>query len=405
MKVDDEIRQERAEVEMDVIPDAAGQADKNEVDETGLPEADLDQSTLSPESDVTPQPELVDAQADGLVEAEAQVGEGAGVLESTEPVESAAVGEPQADVSGAKADQEPMPPVAEMNDLAEEDSMTSTEMVAGDAAEAGTDEPSMAAPKPEPETAPESEIERAIEAVSQDTQELAETEPIPGEPAEMVTYAVEAPEMDAAEAEAAETRAGAMEAQPGPEQMEAVAEAETAEADDDRHWYVVHCYSGYENKVRHNLEQRIESMGMKDKIFDVVVPTEEEIEVKEGKRRTVERRVFPGYILVQMIMTEESWYVVRNTPGVTGFVGMGNEPTPLRPEEVAQIIRRMEAEAPRVKVAYKVDQKVRIIDGPFNDFIGTVDDIDMERAKVRVMVSFFGRETPVELDFLQVEKA
>ncbi|HLC04684.1 MAG TPA: transcription termination/antitermination protein NusG [Anaerolineales bacterium] len=187
--------------------------------------------------------------------------------------------------------------------------------------------------------------------------------------------------------------------------MEAVAEAETAEADDDRHWYVVHCYSGYENKVRHNLEQRIESMGMKDKIFDVVVPTEEEIEVKEGKRRTVERRVFPGYILVQMIMTEESWYVVRNTPGVTGFVGMGNEPTPLRPEEVAQIIRRMEAEAPRVKVAYKVDQKVRIIDGPFNDFIGTVDDIDMERAKVRVMVSFFGRETPVELDFLQVEKA
>jgi transcriptional antiterminator NusG len=175
--------------------------------------------------------------------------------------------------------------------------------------------------------------------------------------------------------------------------------------DDDRHWYVVHCYSGYENKVRHNLEQRIESMGMKDKIFDVVVPTEEEIEVKEGKRRTVERRVFPGYILVQMIMTEESWYVVRNTPGVTGFVGMGNEPTALRPEEVAQIIRRMEAEAPRVKVTYKIDSKVRIIDGPFNDFIGTVDDIDMERAKVRVMVSFFGRETPVELDFLQVEKA
>jgi transcriptional antiterminator NusG len=177
------------------------------------------------------------------------------------------------------------------------------------------------------------------------------------------------------------------------------------EADDGRHWYVIHCYSGYENKVRHNLEQRIESMGMKDRIFDVVVPTEEEIEVKDGKRRTVERRVFPGYILVQMLLTEESWYVVRNTPGVTGFVGMGNEPTPLRPEEVAQIVRRMEAEAPRVKVTYKAGQKVRIIDGPFNDFIGTVDDIDMERAKVRVMVSFFGRETPVELDFLQVEKA
>ncbi len=178
-----------------------------------------------------------------------------------------------------------------------------------------------------------------------------------------------------------------------------------AEPDDGRRWYVVHCYSGYENKVRHNLEQRIDTMGMKDRIFDVVVPTEEEIEVREGRRRTVERRVFPGYILVQMILSEESWYVVRNTPGVTGFVGMGNDPTPLRPEEVSQIIKRMEAEAPRVKVTYKAGQKVRIIDGPFNDFIGTVDEIDMERAKVRVMVSFFGRETPVELDFLQVEKA
>jgi len=179
----------------------------------------------------------------------------------------------------------------------------------------------------------------------------------------------------------------------------------TEEPDDGRRWYVVHCYSGYEAKVRHNLEQRVETMGMKGKIFDVVIPTEEEIEVKDGKRRTVERHVFPGYILVQMLMDEDSWYVVRNTPGVTGFVGMGNEPTPLRPEEVQQIIRRMEAEAPRVKVTYKAGQRVRIIDGPFNDFIGTVDEIDMERAKVRVMVSFFGRETPVELDFLQVEKA
>ena len=177
------------------------------------------------------------------------------------------------------------------------------------------------------------------------------------------------------------------------------------EPDDGRRWYVVHCYSGYEAKVRHNLEQRVDTMGMKNKIFDVVIPTEEEIEVKDGKRRTVERHVFPGYILVQMLMDEDSWYVVRNTPGVTGFVGMGNEPTPLRPEEVAQIIKRMEAEAPRVKVTYKAGQRVRIIDGPFNDFIGTVDEIDMERAKVRVMVSFFGRETPVELDFLQVEKA
>jgi len=170
-------------------------------------------------------------------------------------------------------------------------------------------------------------------------------------------------------------------------------------------WFVIHCYSGYENKVRHNLEQRIETMGMKDRIFDVVIPTQEEIEVKDGKRRTVERHIFPGYVLVNMQLTEESWYVVRNTPGVTGFVGMGNNPTPLRPEEVSQIIKRMEAEAPTVKVTYKVGERVRIIDGPFNDFRGMVSEIDMERTKVRVMVSFFGRETPVELDFLQVEKA
>ena len=184
-----------------------------------------------------------------------------------------------------------------------------------------------------------------------------------------------------------------------------VAVEKEEEAAIDRDWFVIHCYSGYENKVRYNLEQRIETMDMKNKIFDVVVPTEEEIEVKDGKRRTVERRVFPGYILVQMILDEDSWYVVRNTPGVTGFVGMGNEPTPLRPEEVAKIVKRMEADAPRIKLAYSIGQKVRIIDGPFNDFIGTVADIDMERAMVRVMVSFFGRETPVELDFLQVDKA
>jgi len=184
-------------------------------------------------------------------------------------------------------------------------------------------------------------------------------------------------------------------------------EPQTAQEEptDGREWYVVHCYSGYENKVRHSIEQRIDTMGMQDKIFDVVVPTEEEIEVRDGKRRTIERRVFPGYILVQMVMDEDSWYVVRNTPGVTGFVGMGNEPTPLRPEEVSQIMRRMESEAPKIKIAFKVGQKVRIIDGPFNDFVGTVGDVDMEKHKVRVMVSFFGRETPVELDFLQVEKA
>jgi transcription termination/antitermination protein NusG len=183
------------------------------------------------------------------------------------------------------------------------------------------------------------------------------------------------------------------------------AESLPADTPEGPAWYVIHCYSGYENKVRHNLEQRIETMGMKDRIFDVVIPTQEEIEVKDGKRRTVERHIFPGYVLVNMLLSEESWYVVRNTPGVTGFVGMGNNPTALRPEEVSQIIKRMEAEAPTVKVTYKVGERVRIIDGPFNDFRGVVSEIDMERTKVRVMVSFFGRETPVELDFLQVEKA
>jgi transcriptional antiterminator NusG len=172
----------------------------------------------------------------------------------------------------------------------------------------------------------------------------------------------------------------------------------------ERMWYVVHCYSGQENKVRRAVEQRIETMGMRDKIFDVIVPTEEEMEVKDGKRRTVEKRVFPGYLLVEMLMDEDSWYVVRNTPGVTGFVGMGNDPTPLRPEEVKAIMERMLEKPPVVKVNYKVGQKVRIIDGPFNDFIGTVAAIDPDKTKVRVMVNFFGRDTPVELDFLEVEK-
>ena len=165
-------------------------------------------------------------------------------------------------------------------------------------------------------------------------------------------------------------------------------------------WYVIHSYSGYEN-----LMHRIESMSMQDKIFQVVVPTEEEVELKDGHRRTIERRVFPGYILVEMVLDEDSWYVVRNTPGVTGFVGSGNKPTPLRSEEVDKIIKRMEAEAPKVKVSFKVGEKVRIVEGPFEDFMGTVDEIDLDRARVKVLVNFFGRETPIELDFLQVERS
>ncbi|KPV52432.1 antitermination protein NusG [Kouleothrix aurantiaca] len=176
------------------------------------------------------------------------------------------------------------------------------------------------------------------------------------------------------------------------------------QADDGRHWYVIHTYSGYENKVRQNLMHRIETMEMQDQIFRVIVPTEEEIEIKNGQRRTVHKKVFPGYVLVQMRMNDNSWYVVRNTPGVTSFVGHGNRPTPLDDTEVKAILKQMEEEAPKVRVSYQVGQAVKITDGPFTDFEGVVDAIDHERGRVRVLVSFFGREAPVELDFLQVTR-
>jgi transcriptional antiterminator NusG len=181
-------------------------------------------------------------------------------------------------------------------------------------------------------------------------------------------------------------------------------ELEEEEREEGRNWYVIHSYSGYENKVKKNLEHRIESLGMQNKIFEVVVPTEEEIELKDGQRRTVERRIFPGYILVDMIMDEDSWYVVRNTPGVTGFVGSVRRPTPLRKRDVNKILKRMSAETPRVTVTFRSGQKVRICDGPFEDFVGAVEEIYPDKGKVRILVSFFGRETPVELDFLQIEK-
>ncbi len=176
----------------------------------------------------------------------------------------------------------------------------------------------------------------------------------------------------------------------------------TADGTDEPQWFVIHTYSGYENKVKQNLEHRIDSMEMKDQIFRVIVPTEEEIEIKNGQRRTVQKKVFRGYVLVQMTLTDDSWYVVRNTPGVTGFVGLGTRPTPLEESEVKSILKQMEEEAPKVRVNYQVGQAVKITDGPFTDFEGVVDAIDQEKGKVRVLVSFFGRETPVELDFLQV---
>jgi transcriptional antiterminator NusG len=197
---------------------------------------------------------------------------------------------------------------------------------------------------------------------------------------------------------------GLVQAEKSEPDQAAEADAEEEVSPEGRNWFVIHSYSGYENKVKKNLEHRIESLGMQDKIFDVVVPTEEEIELKDGQRRTVERRIFPGYILVEMLMDEDSWYVVRNTPGVTGFVGSIRRPTPLRGRDVDRILKRMRAETPRVKVTFRPGQKVRICDGPFEDFVGSVDDIYPDKGKVRILVSFFGRETPVELDFLQVEK-
>ncbi len=176
-------------------------------------------------------------------------------------------------------------------------------------------------------------------------------------------------------------------------------------------WYIVHTYSGQEDRVKRNLEMRIDSMDVKDKIFSVVVPTEEEIEIKEGQRKSVQRKIFPGYILVQMEMDDESWYVVRNTPGVTGFVSAEDErerrpkPVPLEAKEVDAIMARMVSPTPRVKVGLTVGQMVRITSGPFAEFMGSIDHMDEDKGKVRVLVSFFGRETPVELDFLQVEKA
>lgn len=172
----------------------------------------------------------------------------------------------------------------------------------------------------------------------------------------------------------------------------------------ERHWYAIHTYSGYENAVARNLKQRIESLGMQDRIFDVVVPTEKKIRVKGGKRVVEEERIYPGYVLVSMVVTDESWYVVRNTPRVTGFVGSGTQPVPLSQEEFDSLMSRMHTDVVKHKVDFSPDDMVAIVDGPFRELEGKIGEIDEERGKVKVLVSMFGRETPVELDFLQVKK-
>lgn len=169
-------------------------------------------------------------------------------------------------------------------------------------------------------------------------------------------------------------------------------------------WYIVHTYSGHENKVIETLKQRIGSLNLADKIFEMVVPTRDTIVIKAGKKATVKEKIFPGYILVRMILDDPSWLAVRTTPGVTAFVGLGNKPTPISEEEVETILRFMKMEAPKYKTTYSVGEAVKIIDGPFAEFLGSVDSIDEEKGKLKVLVSIFGRETPVELDFLQVSK-
>jgi transcriptional antiterminator NusG len=175
----------------------------------------------------------------------------------------------------------------------------------------------------------------------------------------------------------------------------------------EKNWFVVHTYSGYENKVKANLEKRVESMEMTDKIFRVLVPVEEETEIKNGKTKNITRKVFPGYVLIEMIMTDDSWYVVRNTPGVTGFVGSsgaGSKPTALLPEEIDNILKKMGVEEPKSGVDFEISESVKVKDGPFANFIGTIEEIQIDKRKLKVHVNMFGRETPVELDFSQVEK-
>jgi transcriptional antiterminator NusG len=242
------------------------------------------------------------------------------------------------------------------------------------------------------EASPASPEQTPVEAVPASAEQTP-AEAVPASPEQTpVEASPEAPEQAPTEA--------------APAQGVPQAQAPATKVADGRAWYVVHSYSGFENKVKVNLEHRIASMNMRHRIFQVTVPTEEEIEIREGHRRKTKRLVFPGYILVQMIMDDDSWYVVRNTPGVTGFVssGTGNKPSPLRPEEAEKIFARMSMEAPKIKVGFREGQTVRIVDGPFADFVGTVEEMNLDKGKVRVMVSFFGRETPVELDFLQVQK-
>ena len=298
-------------------------------------------------------------------------------LEATEPV-VVAEAEP---VAEAEAE-----PVADVG--------AETEARTDPAAEPdGTDTDVSAEPVPaaQAEAAPAEQDETVAEAAQSEEAQSEDAEPADESPVPPVA--------SGETAGAEEARQAASLSREAPLPVDGEGDGATAKL-----WYVIHTYSGYENKVKTNLEHRIESMGVEDQIFQVLVPMEEEIEIRNGQRQTVNKKVFPGYVLVEMVMSDESWYVVRNTPGVTSFVGSGNRPTPLQEGEVKAILKQMGVEAPKFKVQFAKGQSVRVTDGPFAEFIGTVDEVNPERNKVRVLVSIFGRETPVELDFLQIEK-
>lgn len=363
-----------------------------------------------------------DVQADDVQADEVQADE---VVEDAPPTEADATADdagPDGEASEAQA------PEGEGKDAgASADEGKDAEASEGDAAdsEASGDEDARAPDEHATET-PGDALEGLDDVLAATEEALEEQDDATSKSAAALKEATKEPTLSEVAAEAVGLEAEEAETKPAPppepepeeeavdEEEDEVAEARRRAAEEEARlealippeaeWYVVHTYAGYEAKVKRNLEHRIESMGMLDQIFQVVVPVEEEVDIKDGQRRIVERKIFPGYVLVRMLLNEDSWSVVRNTPAVTGFVGSGTQPTPLREDEVDKILRRMDSEEPQIRVSFRTGQNVRIVDGPFSDFHGVVDEIDMDRGKVRLMVNFFGRETPVELDFLQVEK-
>lgn len=248
----------------------------------------------------------------------------------------------------------------------------------------------------------EAPIEPKLEAP---TDMLVEAHEKDGKPSEDTQVVNEAPPTEKAETpEATETTDEASSAEPSAEDETPTAPTAEPTASDLAKWYIIHTYSGHENKVAKSLRQRVESMGFEQRIFDIIVPVRNTIKVSQGKKESVKEKIFPGYVLVKMILDDESWLLVRTTQGVTAFIGAGNKPTPISEKEVKAIQKFMEADSPLFTTTFTVGEAVKIVDGPFADFLGTVENIDEARGKIRVLVSIFGRETPVELDFLQIMK-